>query len=287
MAGSPRPALRGVPSWMLSAWPIPDPDDWVDDDATATAADVPARRLVANAVGPPLALGGGAYPASPKSKEKTTEAVALTRRMMPQVADNIQPSLIADCAVRAPLAIQQSGSSVLQQEADARAAFEMFQVLRDRIGYLYAFDLPQAMNACGLEIDEQQEAELKRAFGLNPGDFVTFEQFKHMAEVVRSGSLGSSPPRERSEDPVPGSPEYISDKIPKDKDKGKPAPKRGGGYHKWMATSMGDSGNGVEIPSSVRRKHYNEPVEALENGKPVPVKPAAPALDWSPFENSA
>jgi len=258
MAGSPRPALRGTPSWMLSAWPIPDPDDWTEEDPTADADASPFYRDL----GSP----------TPKIPDKAREARETTRYMMPMIAENTQ---IVPCAMRSPPLAITNGSSVLEQESEMRQAFECFQVLRGTCGYLYAFDLPQAMAANGIDIDEAQEAELTRAFGLAPRDLLTFEQFKHMAELVSSGQLGRSPPRVHDA-PVPGSPDWVADKVEKPP-KGKPAPKQAAtraGYSKWMLTSMGDKGIGVDVPAKVRHQIEHTPGGGVEK----------PHLDWSPYE---
>lgn len=273
--------MRGTPSWMLSAWPIPDPDDYPPD--AQPVAD-PSRL---DDLGPPLDLGGGAYPGSPKAKgpDRTREAVENQRYMMPMVAEHTQ---IVDCSERfnpgrpgSPLAIT-TGSSVLKQELEAKEAFEQFQVMGAGVGtnsYLHAFDLALAMEAFGISIDDTQQAELMRAFGLAPRDCITWEHFKHMTEVISSGQLGRSPPRVH-DGVVPGSPEWVSDKVEKEKkpkDKDKPAPKQAAraGYEKWMLNSMGDKGVGVDVPDRVRKQIEHRPVEALDK----------PNLDWSPFES--
>lgn len=195
----------------------------------------------------------------------------------------------------------------------------MFQTLRERIGYLYSFDIPQALEAAGLSVDDGQADQLRHGFSLSTGDLITFEQFRHMAELIRDGRLPptqpmSPPPEDEEPRTVPGQKGYKAEKAEGGKKKkgdgpAPPPPRGNPPHHQWMATKMGDYGRGVELPDAVKRQFYNEytdkpsllvgypankkytqhdTVAALDdNSKPLPPpkKEPQPDLEWSPYRN--
>ena len=214
-----------VPSWQLSAWPERDPD--CRECCAVTASNDPHESAVLNNLhGTPC----------PMQKEQV-QLQKDNQRMMRLLSERQG----AKPTYESPQVIYD----------ERRKAFSLFQCVYKGEQVIYAFDLQQALETAivGEELDESQIHLLLRQFGLAPGSYVNFDSFNAMCDLVMTNQVPNhqlSPPRERDV-PMPGSPEYASDKK-------QPIPpktnvfKNSVPYYKQMDQKM-------QVPQKVRVRH--------------------------------
>eukprot|EP01062_Namystynia_karyoxenos_P032547 TRINITY_DN24010_c0_g1_i1.p1 TRINITY_DN24010_c0_g1~~TRINITY_DN24010_c0_g1_i1.p1 ORF type:complete len:274 (+),score=101.09 TRINITY_DN24010_c0_g1_i1:77-823(+) len=226
-------AVRGTERWQLSSWPERDP---ADQRSKPAGGDTPGDAALDCVIGPPR---------PPPEQHGIRELHQQNKRMMGMLqsrADAPPPPSAADL------------------ERSRRAAFEMFQTMAGTVGYLPGFELGTALNAAGHEVDDEQVQMLRRSFGLAPGDRMTYQQFAMMCDMLTSGRVPASPPRQRGEEEAfeaPGSPRYAADKGSKPPPPAaKPNKGKGAQHHLWLESK-------VEIPNKVRNQFYVQKREEL------------------------